>query len=74
MGKRFYLHRVVLWLTDGALMVHFVELIEKLQNVGIAVEALLAEEETEHRDSTLYITDSGARASCFGLQLFPKGG
>ncbi len=71
MGKRFYLQRVVLWLTDGALMAHFVELIEKLQDVGIAVEALLTEERAERRDNTLYITDSGACASWLKEENLP---
>ena len=59
MEKKFYLQNVILWLTDGALLAHFMEMTQKLQSTGIAVEALLADETVEQRGNTLYITDSG---------------
>ncbi len=62
-GKN-YLKKVVLWLSSGELLGHFGELIEELEECGIDVYALLAEEEyVGERTGTLYLTDSPLRAA-----------
>lgn len=71
MEKTFYLRAVSLWLTDGRLLAHFIEVVEELLKHGIGVEALLTEEEVSPREGALYITDSGVCAQWLRQQNLP---
>lgn len=71
MEQRYYLQKVILWLTDGGLLAHFVEMTDRLNKAGIAVEALLTEETAVKKENALYITDSGACAACLKEKELP---
>ena len=67
----FALHTVILWLTGADRLSLFLEVIDELRGLGIAVEALLAEETAPVKKEALYITDSGTCAEWLRRQKLP---
>lgn len=63
MRALYYLKKVILFLKEAETVSHFFPLIEKLNEMGVGVEAYLAEEDICGDEGALYITDCGKSAT-----------